>query len=144
MAPREVDILRAYCAAIVTATRNLSHQLEDLHVYAYDRPASGEVKVAGGDSTDDPLSIGNERARAIWGGLEARLKGLQTDMVALNQAVANLLSAGPSAEETRGTDVQKADFKRAIKRQSKRASNGEYTPHRMMEQPSYPKIPGAS
>ncbi len=138
MAPRDVDVLRARLNAVVSAARALSGQIEDLHVYAFDRPANGETKVAGGNTIDDPLGVGDQRARALWHTLEDKLKEAETLVVGLGRAVGNLLSAGPSAEITRGSLIRKAELKAAVKRQARRAGNGEYTPRRLMEQPPYP------
>lgn len=138
MAPRDVEVLRARLAAVVAAARTLSNHLEDLHVYAYDRPAGGETKVAGGDSADDPLGGGNQTARALWHGLEAKLKDTEVVVVGLSRAVGNLLSAGPGPEDMRGTHISKAEYKRRTKGQARRAANGDYTPRRLLDQPPYP------
>lgn len=138
MAPRDVDALRARLAAVIRASRALSAQLEDLHAYAFDRRAGGEAKVAGGDTDDDPLGAGNPRARMLWERLETKIREADLLLVGLSQATANLLSAGPSAEATRGSLIRKAELKSAVRRQRRREADGEYTPRRMIEQPPYP------
>jgi hypothetical protein len=138
VAPSDVEALRTRLAAVVAAATFVSDHLEDLHAYAYDRAAGGETKVAGGNTDDDPLGVGNPAARLLWHGLEAKLNDIETIIVGLSRAVGNLLSAGPGPDDMRGTHISKAEFKRNTKRQARRAAGGDYTPRRLIDQPPYP------
>lgn len=138
MTARDVDILRARLTAITLAARTVRAHLEDLHVYAYDKQAGGETKVSGGNADNDLLVTGNDAARVLWHRFEAELRHAETTLVALAHDVGNLFSAGPSPEPTRGAWIRKAEYRAAIKRQTRRAAAGDYTPHRLVDQPPYP------
>jgi hypothetical protein len=139
MAPRDVVALRARLTGIVDAARSLAANAEDLHVLAYDQPAGDEVKVAGGVPTSVYLdTVGNHQARRLWRCLEDELEVVETGLVALRHAVANLLSAGASAPVTRGSSLRPGELPRLLRRKAQRRAAGEYTPERTEAQPKYP------
>jgi hypothetical protein len=83
--------------------------------------------------------VGDERARDLWRRLSAHTRQVEMTLQALEWATGNLLAAGPSAEETRGSLITAEEFAHQMRGQARRRVAGEYTPARMVDQPQHPR-----
>jgi hypothetical protein len=136
--PRDVSDLRARLEAAATTAAALAGHLPDLHGLAYERHVGGSERVAGGDAHPGVENIGDERARDLWARLVKHAHHVELTLQALEWAVGNLLAAGASPEDTRGSLISSAEFAHAVRHQQQRAAAGEYTPVRSQDQPPYP------
>jgi len=138
MTPRDVDHLRHRLQSIATTAGELAKHIEDVHSVAYERHVGTHERVAGGDAHPGVENIGDARARDLWARLARHARHFEATLQALEWAVGNLLAAGQSAEDTRGSLISSAEFAHAVQAQRRRASSGEYTPARSQDQPGYP------
>jgi hypothetical protein len=137
--PRDVAQLRTRLQAIATAALTLATHAEDLHGLAFERHVGATERVSGGDHHPGVENIGDAKARLLWARLEEAARPMELTVRALGWAVANHLSRGGSAEETRGSLILHQEYAEALGRQRRRRTAGEYTPERMVDQPPHPR-----
>ena len=143
MTPRDVEIVRARLTSTAVLAARISAHLEDLHGLAFERAVTGTTQKVKQSSTPDLGNVGDVHARELWRRLANHTRLVETTLQALDWAVGNLIAAGPSPMQTRGSAVSPADFAHQIRNQARRRQNGDYTPTRLEEQPGYPGGGGA-
>jgi hypothetical protein len=139
LTPRDVNDLRARLEAAAVAAAALARHVDDVHSLAYEKHVSPGERVTVKKPFPDGLEVvGDLRARILWAHLVKHAHHVESILLTLEQGVGNLLAAGRSAEDTRGSLISSAEFAHAVQAQRRRASAGDYTPARSQEQPGYP------
>ncbi len=141
MADRELDQLRARLATIQTSANKISAHLADLHALAYERTVTDNEPVDGHPWPPPGVEHhGNDQARTLWRHLDQNIAPIERSIRALDWAVGNLLSQGASPDDTRGwrEQIQRREFREALRQQRLRQARGEYVPARTVDQPNYP------
>ena len=121
----------------LAATAHLvAAELDDLLVLAYENTAGGErVAVAGGDVID-LHSVGDQTARTALAGIDKHVGPLMNH---LDNAIRLLHATGPQETPRTRKNISKAEHQDALDAQERRRGRGEYTPHRIVPQPT-PRI----
>lgn len=135
---RDVEALVDRLRSIGRTVEALTRVAQDLHVLAYDRPASDEVAVAGGNMYPDPLT-GDGEARRVFARLAARAKEADDALLGFKATVLNMLNVGVIDDGLWGSPLSPGELARAIQAQGRRGERGEYVPAKNMPQPRYPK-----
>lgn len=134
--PARIDTLRNRVTSTVGLLLLLAEELEDLHVLAYNRPASvGEERVKGG-SRDFALDThGDPKARDAFRDLNrVTLDLAELATIAAHDAV-KVLTAGEVSTKGTRRSIKFAELADKIRAQAERVKRGEYTPIRRMAQP---------
>lgn len=145
MADRQIEHMMSQLAAIIASAKTLTAHVPDLHAVAYERSVTGGEPVDGQPWPPPGVEHhGNEHARELWHRLEGAVNHAELSTRALVWSIGNLLSEGNSPEDVRGwrEQIQRREYREAIRQQGLRRERGEYVPARMVDQPPYPGTVG--
>lgn len=130
------DDLRRLMTRLAASAHLVSVELDDLLVLAYENTGAGDrVQVAGGDVID-LHSVGDQRARTALNGINKHAAPL---LEHLDNAIRLLHATGPNDAPRTRQKISKAEHQEALDAQERRKARGEYTPHRIVPQPT-PRI----
>lgn len=123
------------------ATHALSRiraQLADLHSVAWEPSnATDNDRVRGGAQDHSPRS-GPDIAKHLWNLTEHELERAEDILVGLERKITGWFMVTAILEPTRGSLITREEHDRQLANQRTRANNGEYTPARLVDQPTHP------
>ncbi len=128
--------LRRLMTRLAASAHLVSVELEDLLVLAYENTGAGDrVQVSGGDVVDIH-SVGDQRARTALQGINRHAAPL---LEHLDNAIRLLHATGPQDAPRTRKQITKAEHQEALDAQARRKNRGDYTPVRIVPQPT-PRI----
>lgn len=115
----------------------VGHQLEDLHILAYDRHHAGQSqRVAGGDRDYALDTHGDPRARELWHRSALQVLDATEDLSMVLHEVLAFFSPGRlSARRDTTADASNAEVIEALAAATRRRKRGEYQAAALVEQP---------
>lgn len=139
MTARDVDLLQHRIDSLTRAATRIRRHVPDLHTLAWDRSVTGDEKVRE-TKVDHVPRVADEapRARRVWEHLTAEIERCEDILVGLERQVVGYFMVTSHVEPTRGSLIPAAEHARLLANQRARDAAGEYTPARLIDQPSHP------
>lgn len=136
---RDIAALQRRVDHITRAAARIRAQLADLHSIAFEpSTATGDnQRVRGGDQDRAPRS-GPDVAKALWARTETELARVEDILVGLERKITGWFMVTAILEPTRGSLIPAGEHDRLLAKQRDRQKNGDYTPTRLIDQPTHP------
>ena len=138
-ADHDVNALTRRIDHLAHAAARIRTQLADLHSIAYEPSTATDPgdRVRGGQPDRSPRS-GPDVAKHLWNRTSLELTRCEDILVGLERAITGWFMVSAAIEPSRGSLIPASEHDRLLKNQRARAKAGEYTPTRLVDQPTHP------